>query len=348
MSMDGSRKMLRKVSLKSLMIAAAVLVVVATATICLFGFASTKQIVIRDGEQTTEVKTSQRTAAALLRELGITLRDEDRVSLPLEQTLNNKDEIVIERAKRLTVAVDGENKELYSCEPTVKAVLQEKGIEMGEFDEIEPVLETEITENLAVTIHRVSVEYLDFEVEIPFETKRIANASQPKEYSKVLQEGKNGMKKVTYKNVTKDGVEVISDIVAEEILTQPVTQEVEYGSKVVKEIQTSRGNLSYSRVLSMSATAYDASPASNGIYAGRTATGRVPTRGIVAVDPSVIPLNSRLYIESSDGGKSWVYGYAIAGDTGGAIKGNKIDLCFDSYAECMRFGRKSATVYVLN
>ena len=87
--------------------------------------------------------------------------------------------------------------------------------------------------------------------------------------------------------------------------------------------------------------------AENGGYS-KTAYGLTPGYGIVAVDPKVIPLGTKLYIESSDGGKSWVYGYCIAGDTGGAIKGNKVDLCFNTKAECIKFGRKTATVYILN
>ena len=65
----------------------------------------------------------------------------------------------------------------------------------------------------------------------------------------------------------------------------------------------------------------------------------------LAVDPSVIPLGSKLYIETSDGG--YVYGYATAEDTGGAIKGNKVDLFFPTYNECMSFGRRSVKVYIL-
>ena len=68
-------------------------------------------------------------------------------------------------------------------------------------------------------------------------------------------------------------------------------------------------------------------------------------RGVVAVDPSVIPLGTKLYIEAEDG--SWRYGYAVAGDTGGNIRGNRIDLFFDSRAEALQFGRKQARVYVL-
>ena len=93
----------------------------------------------------------------------------------------------------------------------------------------------------------------------------------------------------------------------------------------------------YAAVLTMEATAY--LPTDGDGY-GITATGIPATYGVAAVDPYVIPLGSRLYIPG--------YGEAIAADTGGAIIGNRIDLCMESYDECMEFGRRNVTVYVLN
>ena len=75
--------------------------------------------------------------------------------------------------------------------------------------------------------------------------------------------------------------------------------------------------------------------------------GLTPGYGIVAVDPRVIPLGTKLYIESTDDGKSWSYGYCLAGDTGGAIKGNRVDLCYNTQYECIQFGRRNATVYII-
>ena len=87
----------------------------------------------------------------------------------------------------------------------------------------------------------------------------------------------------------------------------------------------------------MEATAYIPS---DGDGNGITATGMVAQHGVVAVDPNVIPLGTRVYIPG--------YGEAIAADTGGAIYGDRIDLCMDSYGEAMQFGRRYVTVYVLN
>jgi len=91
------------------------------------------------------------------------------------------------------------------------------------------------------------------------------------------------------------------------------------------------------KVLTMIATAY--CPLEPGLDYG-TATGMRAQKGVVAVDPRVIPLGTRLYIDG--------YGYAIAGDTGSAIKGNRIDLCFDTLQEVYAFGRRLVTVRILD
>lgn len=93
----------------------------------------------------------------------------------------------------------------------------------------------------------------------------------------------------------------------------------------------------YSRSIIMRASAYSAYDPGNG---NRTYSGNLLRKGLVAVDPSVIPLGTRLYIKG--------YGYAIADDIGGAIKGNRIDLAFDSHREAINFGLQRVTVYVLD
>lgn len=104
-------------------------------------------------------------------------------------------------------------------------------------------------------------------------------------------------------------------------------------------IETSRGAFRRSRVLTMSASAYDPSPSTIGRGAtGRTATGRHAGFGCVAVDPRVIPLGTLIFVEG--------YGFALACDTGGAIHGNRIDLCFRSRSQAMRYGRKQVRVHV--
>ncbi len=101
-------------------------------------------------------------------------------------------------------------------------------------------------------------------------------------------------------------------------------------------VETPNGYLPYSQVIGMEATAY---LPTDGSAEGITAMGIPATYGIVAVDPDVIPLGSRVYIPG--------YGEALAADTGGAIYGYRIDLCMESYWEAMDFGRRNVTVFVL-
>ena len=100
----------------------------------------------------------------------------------------------------------------------------------------------------------------------------------------------------------------------------------------------SRGFFAGRRIVEMVATGYG--PGENGRWGAQTASGLKPGFGVVAVDPRFIPLGTRIYIEG--------YGYAVAGDTGGAIKGNRIDLGFDNYSTAQAVGRKKVRVLILN
>ena len=125
--------------------------------------------------------------------------------------------------------------------------------------------------------------------------------------------------------------------IAEENTTPEIVNQDENISVEENIVETSYGDSGdYIAVMSMEATAY--LPGDGDGY-GITATGIPATYGVAAVDPSVIPLGSRLYIPG--------YGEAIAADTGGAIYGYRIDLCMESYSEAMNFGRRNVTVYVL-
>lgn len=104
-------------------------------------------------------------------------------------------------------------------------------------------------------------------------------------------------------------------------------------------------DLSTARVITCEATAYTPSADECGKSDGITATGAKCEVGVVAVDPRVIPLGTKLYIETVDG--SFVYGYCSAQDTGGAIKGNKVDLAMNTKSECFQFGRRKVKVYIL-
>lgn len=193
---------------------------------------------------------------------------------------------------------------------------------------------------------------------VAYETIRRANPNLPQGTEKVVQEGKDGVRTAIYEVVWSEGQQVSRQFVEEQDSTA-VDEIVEYGTgaKTVSATDriasvsknadgsgtltfTSGATLNFSGAKSMTATAYTAG------YGGVdycTATGTTVRVGTVAVDKSVIPLGTRMYIVSSDG--SVVYGMAVAEDTG--VKGNKVDLYYDTYQQCINFGRRTCTVYIL-
>ena len=125
---------------------------------------------------------------------------------------------------------------------------------------------------------------------------------------------------------------------AEEPKQQPAVSTEEISDNT---ITTSTGaTYTYTDVLTVTATAYSCEG-----YTGYTYSGTVARVGAIAVDPKVIPIGTKMYIVSNDG--QYVYGYCVAEDTGGSIIGNRIDLYFDTFAECWDFGVRTCTVYIL-
>ncbi len=208
----------------------------------------------------------------------------------------------------------------------------------------------EITENNAL----VTYDSITVSENVSYTTVKRLNASLGKGETVTVREGVPGVKSVTYNVKYENGEEVSREAVESLVVSYPVSKIVEYGAEndyyqapeTNADASVDTSKLDYKYYIDCEATAYDMSPEENGGYAGQTATGVPLDKGVIAVDPRVIPLGSRVYIEAIDG--SWSYGYAVAADTGGAIKGNRVDLCYRTRSECIQFGRKPCRVYILN
>lgn len=150
-------------------------------------------------------------------------------------------------------------------------------------------------------------------------------------------QGKDGSVQTTYEVTMKDG-KAVSKKALFSTRTEPTHKLILIGKQ---GRSTSRGHYERgeSKIMEMTATAYDTSQQTIPGGSGRTATGIPAEFGIVAVDPRVIPLGTMVYVEG--------YGIALAADTGGAIKGKKIDLCFNSRSQALAFGRKKVRVHIL-
>lgn len=241
------------------------------------------------------------------------------------------------------MVADGKAHEVQSTAPNVAGLLKELGITLQPKDALSSRPERELTAGLLVSVVRRREEVNVVREEIPFDLVREDDRSMPVGQSQETRAGEAGIKEIKTVTYFEDGKEVRSELAAETVVKEPVNQVVAYGTMVPRPVTVASRSGStagrYSRELRLSATGYTAGKESNPDGNGYTYTGMKAVRGVVAVDPNVIPLYTRLYIEG--------YGEAVAADIGGAIKGNKIDLCFDTLAEALEWGRRPVTVYVI-
>ncbi len=283
--------------------------------------------------------------------------------------------IEVRRSKQLEYFGDGGNLTVNTHAGTVSEMLAELGVTVGELDFTEPAMDVALTDGMTVRLVRVTKKTVTDTVSIGYKIEERTTSALEKGKTRTAQNGKNGVQTDTYEVVFHDEVEVSKEKIASEVTQAPVNKIVEKGTAEVKAkaktkssasdqsvasgstsssggtATTTKGeSFSYKKKLVCTATAYDLSYESCGKNPGDpnygiTASGMKAGPGVIAVDPSVIPLGTKLYVEAVDG--SWTYGYCVAGDTGGGIYGNRIDLFFNTRQEVRNFGRRTVNVYIL-
>lgn len=191
-----------------------------------------------------------------------------------------------------------------------------------ESDPIEAMMTLELTSVTEKTVSETK--------EIAYEVIERPNANMAFGETKVVQEGQNGVSSIISKELYHGRELIDTKFVEEKVITPVQNKIVEYGTTGMIN------GMAYSKQISAKVTAYTPYDAGcNGV----TATGAAAKEGVIAVDPSVIPLGTKVYIPG--------YGVAVAADTGGAIKGNRIDVCFSTKADAYNWGVKNLSVYIL-
>ncbi|NPV53578.1 MAG: DUF348 domain-containing protein [Firmicutes bacterium] len=300
-----------------------------------------KNVKIEVDGQVISVATTATTVAGVLEAAGIKLHERD-VTLPgLNETIRDGTVIVVKRAVSLSVVADKKTWKVKTSRETVGEVLEELGLVIGPRDEVSHGLAARVVDGMVIRIVRVTEKRQVKQVTIPFKEEVRKDRNMDRGRTRVLAEGREGLKEQEILVTYKDGKPVSKKVVSERVISRPVKRVVAVGMrKPLRTLTTSRGTYRYRDSHVMLATAYEPGPTSCGRYAdGYTSIGLKAQYGVVAVDPDVIPLRTRLYIEG--------YGLAIAGDTGSAIQGNRIDLCFNTLEEALRFGRRRVRVYLL-
>lgn len=303
--------------------------------------------------QTTPVETSVKTVKDLLSEKSLSYNASDKVMPSPDTVLENNMDIILKKAKDVVITADGQSFTITTSDDIDKDFFKNRGIEVGALDYV-CMSYNETTQKDEATLVRVEEKEVSENAVIESSTVSIDNPYLYVGKSVTVKQGENGEKKINYNVRYENGVETSRIILSEEVIKVPVDTIVEVGTKPIPQqtlIFDDGKELKYSKVITVNASAYDLSYESCGKRPGDygygvTASGMRASYGVVAVDPRVIPLGTKLYITSPDG--SWTYGEAVAGDTGGSIKGNRVDLFFNSRSQCLSFGRRTAVVYVLS
>ena len=315
-------------------------------------------VLIYDRGKLVKIVTVSGTIGDAIEKSGIELKEGDKLSINKNIPVTESTKVDIYRAFTVTLISDGRKQKIRTIECTVDEFLKKAGVRVGEDDIVTPKLSEKLTKNGKVQVKRVTYKETQKTVDVKYKTKVEYDDTMYEEQVKVKQKGKNGQQINYYKKKYIDGKYHSSELVKTEVIKDPVSKIVVWGSKeslyggnvarqVISEltppfkIDMDENNrpIKYKKKIVGKATAYCTGTV--------TSTGRKAQPGVVAVDPREIPYGTKLYIVSSD--NQYVYGYAIAGDTGGFIYNSDtvVDLYIRGYSEARRFGRRTVEIYVL-
>lgn len=271
------------------------------------------------------------TVGDVLQKKGIVLGEKDKVEPDLDTRVKKNTRIVVTRAFKVVVIADGERKEIITTPVTISQAIELAGVELGAKDIVKTNPTQYTVPGQEIEVIRVTEKEVELKEPIPFEVEKTYDNTLEKGLTKTLAQGKEGLAlnvvRITYHN----GQEVKREVIESKTLVPPQNKIVALGT--ITSVSRGSLRLNFREARYMQASAYT--------YTGRrTATGKYPEVGMVAVDPSVIPLGTRLYVEG--------YGYAVAADTGGAVRGNELDIFMETREQCLNWGRRTVKVYILD
>lgn len=249
----------------------------------------------------------------------------DAVFPPLASRLQPGQRIVIQRSLPLTIQVDGRTLATRSRQKTVGDALGEMGVALVGLDRVAPPLHASLRAYTDIRVTRVREDVVYEEQHIPFQIVFMADDNVPIDQQRIVHSGSQGVLRSRYRLRYEDGVEIARDLEDKWTAAAPQNKVIAYGRKIEPiTIDSPDGPITYWRKMRVYTTAY--SPARSGTprsapWYGRTRIGLPLSKGLVAVDPSVIPMRQRMYVPG--------YGLALAADTGGGVKGRFIDLGYD-------------------
>jgi uncharacterized protein YabE (DUF348 family) len=296
-------------------------------------------VTLKVDDKVVQMSTFSGDVEDLLKERGIQIDSTDKVLPGLDAKLEDGMEVEFKNSFKINLTVAGLQKEITTTEDTVKDLLNKQNIRVSRLDILSHSLNHKLQPNEKIDIIKVEEKIVKETAKIPYEVKTVLDDNLYKGEIRKAKVGKLGEKQIAYKVVYHNGKPVKKIVVGENITVEPTNEIVKKGTAEIRVASAAMSSRSVSRSMSTSginmtvtATAYTGG--------GITATGRPAAYGVIAVDPSVIPYGTKVYIPQFGG-------TFLAADTGGAIKGNKIDIYLNSYSDCINFGRQSIDIVVL-
>ncbi len=289
-----------------------------------------KDVTIAVDGKSIKTVTFKHTVRDVLEQEGIQLGPKDVVEPGLESRLEKGSYIRVIRAFTVNILADGTVYQVLTTPVTVAEALEACGVTLNKEDIVHPEPDVVVTKGHDIRVVRVTRRVMTENAVIPYPVQRTTDDTLEKGLTKTIRRGQNGLAIEKIEITYHDGKEASREVIARNVVKDPVPQVIAMGTIT----SVSRGNLrlDFERALIAEATAYT--------YTGRrTASGAYPKVGLVAVDPNVIPMGSRLYIEG--------YGFARAADCGRDIRGNRIDVFMETESQCRSWGRRTVKVYVL-
>lgn len=289
----------------------------------------------------------------------MTVKENDKGALA-EAKQESDEEIRIEEWCSITVDLRGKKMTKDVPAGTVADALAYLAIELTEYDQMDADKDQKLEDGMEITINRVVIQDSEKTETIDYQIINKDTDSLYEGETAVETYGEEGERKIVYRTTWINGKFAERKEISNEVIKEAVDKVVLNGTAVKEEepevdysnvsvdsslntITDQYGNVvEYTQCITGSSTAYTAP------YGALTATGRMARYGVVAVDPDIIPYGSILYIVTDDG---FVYGYAVAGDTGGFIYNGTntiVDLYFNTYDDCCWYGRRGINVYVLS
>ncbi|MBM7694790.1 uncharacterized protein YabE (DUF348 family) [Peribacillus deserti] len=305
---------------------------------------SAKQVEIIQDQEKKKVWTTAKTVGRLLEQEKLKVTAHDQVSPSQNTSIKNGMTLEINKAFPVGINLAGKKSKVWSTSTTVADFLEQQKIKLNDLDRVEPGLHEQIKPGNMVKVVRVEkvTDVVEEPVNYAVITKKDANLKQGTK--KIITEGQKGLISRQFSVVRENGKEVERKLINQKTIKQKKNKVIAVGTKILVA-QASRGQesggASSGKEFYVNSTAYTAH--CNGC-SGFTSTGinlrSNPNSKVIAVDPRIIPLGSKVYVEG--------YGYAIAADKGGAIKGHKIDVFFPSTADAYKWGVRKIKIRVLN